>query len=169
MIGSAEMSKEHQKIVPKPLNKAARRSGGERKLKYTYDQVQQALRETAGVRHLAALKLKITRQYLHTLIKRWPGLALVEQSIVEENLDVAEFALLSNVRKGRSADVHFFLKHKGKARGYGDQISFSADGGGATDQNSHGVLVVPARLSVEEWQKLSAAAHGQALPKAKSR
>ena len=43
-------------------------------------------------------------------------------AILDANLDLAESKLMKNILEGKEASVFFFLKTKGKSRGYIEQI-----------------------------------------------
>lgn len=48
--------------------------------------------------------------------------------VLEANLDFAESSLMQNIKKGVSSDIQFYLRSRGKSRGYGDmQVNFNAE------------------------------------------
>jgi hypothetical protein len=87
-------------------------------LKFSPEIVEAALRASAGIRSAAAAKLGCSVSTISNYIARYARLRAVEAEIVEQNLDLAETKLLMAIREGRLPAVIFYLKTKGKGRGY---------------------------------------------------
>ena len=97
---------------------------------YTVRQVADALRATGGIMSRAARKLKDETGLGHynksdmirSYIDRYPELQEVMQDIESRTLDLAESKLIRAMRDEKRRDhlraVCFYLKHKGKVRGY---------------------------------------------------
>ena len=77
-----------------------------------------ALRNSAGMVTYAAKKLKVDYTTLYSWLKKYPVLEKARQDTIEASLDLAETKLLSNVKAGKEASIFFYLKCKGKDRGY---------------------------------------------------
>lgn len=60
----------------------------------------------------------ISRQTYYNWVKRDSDFAQECRDIEERNLDLAEMKLLSAIREGKTAELLFYLKTKGKQRGY---------------------------------------------------
>lgn len=107
-----------------------RQGAGKKKDFYTVRQVADALRATGGIMTRAARLLKDETglgHYGHSdmirgYVERYPELQDVMQDIEERTLDLAESKLVSAMRNEGRKDhlraVCFYLKHKGKGRGY---------------------------------------------------
>ena len=97
-----------------------------RTAKFTHAQIEEALRQGAGVYTVAALRLKCAPNTVKNYVERSAKLKAVCEEIVEMNLDVAESKLLAALSEGNLQAVMFFLRTKGRARGYGDKLEVSA-------------------------------------------
>ena len=86
--------------------------------KYTVRQVAAALRASAGLRSQAAKKLGCVPSTITNYISRHKVLGKVEAEAREATLDLAEDRLIQNIREGKEASIFFYLKCKGKGRGY---------------------------------------------------
>jgi len=108
---------------------------------YTVKQVADALRATGGIMTQAANLLKDATGLGHLnksdmirrYIDQYPELQAVVRSIESETLDLAESKLIAAMnaegRKDHLRAVCFYLKHKGRGRGYvGRQEVTGADG-----------------------------------------
>ena len=89
-----------------------------RRPKFTMAQVADALRASGGIRLSAAKLLQCSRSTITNYIDRSKRLQALEHEIVETNLDIAENALVKGLKDGDKTFVIFFLKTKGKHRGY---------------------------------------------------
>jgi hypothetical protein len=84
----------------------------------TNAQILEALMKSAGIISAAAEQLPICRQAVQNRLRRSPGLRKQADKITEVNLDFAESKLLENIKEGNVASIIFYLKTKGKDRGY---------------------------------------------------
>ncbi len=89
---------------------------GSRRL--TVGQYKKALLLSAGVQTEAAKLLKVTQPAVARAVKKSTILQEVIARCTEETLDIAESELFRAIRAGKSWAVKFYLKHKGKVRGY---------------------------------------------------
>lgn len=86
--------------------------------KFTVDEVEAALRSVGGLYTLAAKKLGCAPNTVANYCKRNKRLQAIQAELVEGLLDEAEGQLILAIRKGNLSAVIFYLKCKGKARGY---------------------------------------------------
>jgi hypothetical protein len=89
-----------------------------RKEKFTAKQVVDVLHKTRGMQGAAAVELECSPGTIRNYAKRYPS---VRQALKDEkdlNLDAAELSLLRAVDRGEGWAVCFFLKTRGKQRGY---------------------------------------------------
>ena len=77
-----------------------------------------ALRVNHGIVSNSAHMAGITRQCHYSWLKKDPNYALAVEDINNIALDTAESALFSNILAGKESSLIFFLKCKGKERGY---------------------------------------------------
>ena len=92
-----------------------------RKSRYTINQVADALRSCGGLQYVAAQKLGCHASQVTRYVQANEELQEALDECVESNLDMTEAALLTNIKKGREASIFFYLKCKGKHRGYVEQ------------------------------------------------
>ena len=98
--------------------------------KFTVEQIAEALKGSAGIRSGAALSLGCSRSTIANYVERHPDLSKIESEIVESNLDRAEFQLLKAITSGNLTAIIFYLKCKGKHRGYLERHQVEGSGGG---------------------------------------
>jgi hypothetical protein len=77
-----------------------------------------ALEKTMGIVSTAAKKTKISRSVHYDWIKEDENYRLQVQSIGDIALDFAESKLMQSINNGSDTATIFFLKTKGKDRGY---------------------------------------------------
>lgn len=80
--------------------------------------VIEALERAGGCQAIAARALNVSRVTMYRYLQRWPVLKELIEEQTELRLDEAEVALRSAVLKGEAWAVCFFLKTRGKQRGY---------------------------------------------------
>lgn len=99
------------------------------KPKFKVEHVEEALRASGGVVSDAAQKVAeaygscspaSVRNYIH----RHKSLQHVVEEVIESNLDAAESALLKAIAQGNMTAVIFYLKTKGRGRGYVERYGF---------------------------------------------
>jgi hypothetical protein len=93
-----------------------------RPLRYTPDQVIDALAETAGIQRIAAQRLGCDRNTVTAYIQRFPEIREALTRIQEGTLDLAEATLIQAIRGGHVGATIYYLKTKGKRRGYTEKI-----------------------------------------------
>jgi len=89
-----------------------------KKERYTVKQVAEALRKSGGLKAVAAEQLGCVPSTITNYISRHKALGKVEVEAREATLDLAEDRLIQNIREGKEAPIFFYLKCKGKGRGY---------------------------------------------------
>jgi hypothetical protein len=97
------------------------------KTKRSKKDVIQALQTCKGLLSLAARTLHVTPQTLWNYRQRWPELEQVIVDAEQEMLDTAELALYSKINAGDAKSIMFFLKTKGKRRGYTERPTAPAE------------------------------------------
>ena len=104
-----------------------------RQQRFTNDQVAEALRSAAGIRNAAATLLDCSPSTVKRYVDRSETLARIESEIVERNLDLAETRLLDAINDGNLTAVMFYLKTKGKHRGYSERHQLEGKDGGPVE------------------------------------
>ena len=100
---------------------------------FTEDQVADALRSTGGIRTNAALLLKCSPSTIKRYIDRSEALARIESEVVEHILDLAESKLVEAINDGNLTAIMFYLKTKGKHRGYTERHQVEGKDGGPVE------------------------------------
>ena len=97
--------------------------------KFDLEHVEEALRESAGILTAAALKLEkaygsCSPRTLRNYLKRHEELREIVADVVENNLDHAESTLLKAILEGNITATIFYLKTKGRDRGYIERLGY---------------------------------------------
>lgn len=88
-----------------------------------------ALEKSLGVVTTAAKSAGIDRQTHYNWMEKDPNYKAAVESIADIALDFAESQLHENMRKGSDAATIFYLKTKGKKRGYVEKSELDISGG----------------------------------------
>lgn len=88
-----------------------------------------ALEKSLGVVTEAAKSAKIDRQTHYNWMEKDPDYKAAVESIADIALDFAESQLHENMRRGSDAATIFYLKTKGKRRGYVEKTEVEHSGG----------------------------------------
>ncbi len=100
-------------------DKLDRQKGGRApKHRVTNEQIAKALTKSRGIIVYAAQMLNVSRQTVYSRMSRSLELKALANEIVERNLDFTERQLFSAIHKGNVTAMIFYLKCKGKHRGY---------------------------------------------------
>lgn len=101
---------------------------------YSDDQIIDALQKTEGNISAAARALGASRVTIHKRINDSEEVKREYDSVNEASLDEAENELMALVKSGDFRAIKFYLRTKGRTRGYGDQLDVTT--GGETIQGS---------------------------------
>ena len=99
------------------------------KNKYTEEQIKDALNKAGGFISIACKSLNCTRKTIYNYMDKYPVLKEVVVDIREQYLDIAEAALINNVKEGKSGDIKYFLSTQGKKRGYVEKSELDVTSG----------------------------------------
>ena len=119
-----------------------------KQMRVTNEQVEAALQATCGFLALAAQRLGCSYKTVYRRVKASPRLQEALQEIADKNLDLAEAALTKAIRNGESWAVCFYLKCKGKHRGYVERTEVTGRDGGPIEHSAM------EKLSDEELDKI---------------
>ena len=84
----------------------------------------QAVTEAGGTLTTAARKLGCARCTVHEYLQRYPALKDVLSEARESSVDLAESKLMEAIEAGNITAIIFFLKTRGKSRGYSERSEF---------------------------------------------
>ena len=101
-----------------PLKKGGRRG------EFTKAQVENALTEANGFVTSAAKRLGCNPKTVYRYMERYPSLKEVLADAREDALDLAESKLMKAINEGNLTAIIFFLKTRGKSRGYSERRQF---------------------------------------------
>ena len=102
--------------------KAAGQNGHPKKgLKYSDEDIIAVLNSAGGIISTAAKKLGCARQTIYNRIESSKTVATAREEIDASNIDLAEDQLLTAIKEGHLTAVIFYLKTKGKHRGYSER------------------------------------------------
>tara|TARA_R110002020_G_scaffold130044_1_gene291051 strand:+ start:1430 stop:1786 length:357 start_codon:yes stop_codon:yes gene_type:complete len=88
------------------------------KERFTVNQMKEALEKAGGFLSVAAEMLGCTRKTIYNYLDRYSELKEVCEDIREKYLDLGENELIKKIKKGSTPELIFFLKTRGKHRGY---------------------------------------------------
>jgi hypothetical protein len=86
-----------------------------------------ALEKSLGVITPACEEVGISRNQFYKYYNSDDVFKQAVDSINEITLDFAENQLLKKIREGSEKSIIFYMKHKGRKRGYDDKIQIEAD------------------------------------------
>lgn len=98
-------------------------------LKYTADEMIEAIKKNNGILAKAAQALGCNRQTVANYIERYATVKAAYEEANETNIDFVESKLMQNISAGDTTAIIFFLKTKAKNRGYVERQEITgADG-----------------------------------------
>ena len=112
----------------------------------TVEEYAEALRTAKGFRTQAAELLGVSHQAVSERIKNSKALQKIDEELKEELLDFAESKLLKAIKNDASWAICFFLKCKGKKRGYVERQEVEQIGG---------IKTAPEKLTLKNLSKLN--------------
>lgn len=115
--------------------------------RYKPDVIEAALRASGGIYSLAAVKIGCAPNTVKNYVERYPELQESLAEILFSNLDIAEAELLKSIQNGNMTAIIFYLKTKGKHRGYSEKYVVS----GPND----GPIAISHGLELGDLRKLS--------------
>ena len=84
----------------------------------TVAQIIQAVHETKGMIYLAAERLGCSGENITQRAKKTPAIAEAIARETERSVDITELQLIKQINEGNTTAMIFYLKTKGKQRGY---------------------------------------------------
>jgi hypothetical protein len=93
----------------------------ERKTESNKKKLLEALEETLGIVTDACRKAKVSRSQYYEWLKTDSEFKAAVDDIQELQMDFVESMLLKNIKKGKEQSILFYLRTKGKKRGYSEE------------------------------------------------
>jgi predicted transcriptional regulator len=100
-----------------------------RKPRFTVEQIEHALRESAGLQYVAANLLRCAPSTVTSYVQSSKRLQRVIEECQQGVLDLAEGKIVEKIRDGDLTAIIFYLKTKGKNRGYTERQEHSGPDG----------------------------------------
>jgi hypothetical protein len=119
------------------------------------DRVIEALRESGGIKAVAAKNLRVSRITLYRFIKANPDLLEAINEIDEEMKDLVEGKMLTAIRNDDPQMIRFFLERRARDRGYGIRQEVTGPNGGPVEIETRTIDV--SKLTFEQQKALLAA------------
>lgn len=98
--------------------------------RFTAEEVAKAIEQSKGILAVAARSLSCNRRTVDNYIKRYPTVKNAYDEANETTIDFVESKLLKNIDDGDTTSIIFFLKTKGKNRGYVERQEITGAEGG---------------------------------------
>jgi hypothetical protein len=98
---------------------------------FTYEQLEKAFRAALGIKAQVAKILGCSYKTINNYAVKYPQLDEIRDEMLQQMLDNAELKLQKKISENNLSAVIFFLKTKGKNRGYTERIENTGKEGGA--------------------------------------
>ncbi len=82
----------------------------------------EALAKTKGIIATACKSVNVSRRTFYNWKEEDPEFAEAVEEIMENQIDTVESKLIDNIESGDTTAIIFYLKTKGRKRGYGDKL-----------------------------------------------
>jgi len=105
-------------------------SNKSRPARATDTEIEEAIRKTGGLFALAAQRVGVSASTITRRVAKSARLQEAAREATDRQLDLAESALMKAIEAGESWAVCFFLKCKGKGRGYIERQEITGRNGG---------------------------------------
>lgn len=128
--------------------------------RYTATQVAQALAETKGMVYLAAKRLGCSHTTVYNYIEKYATVKDAWDSANGEMGDITELKLYQAVQDGQPWAVAFYLKTKGKSRGYTERMEVMLEER-LKQELSDALNQLERSLPAEEYQRVLAILAGK--------
>jgi hypothetical protein len=92
------------------------------------EKLLEALRKSLGIVTPACKEVGISRNQFYNYYNTDPDFRALVDDIDEITIDFVENQLLKNIKEGDRTSIMFFMKYKGKRRGYSDSVNVNLSG-----------------------------------------
>jgi predicted house-cleaning noncanonical NTP pyrophosphatase (MazG superfamily) len=98
------------------------------KQKDTKNKLIKAFKECMGIIKCACEKVGTTRQNFNTHYRKDEEFKKAIDDILEEQIDYVESKMLNGIEKGNDKLIQFYLRTRGKHRGWGESTDITSNG-----------------------------------------
>lgn len=130
------------------------------KRRYTMKHVCDAITRAHGITSLAAQELGCSPNTVRGYISRYPTVAASKHQATEGMLDIAEAKLFQAIANGEAWGVIFYLKCKGKQRGYIERQEITGADGSPVVGPTNILIVAPNGEKIALGQYIKALGSG---------
>jgi hypothetical protein len=92
------------------------------------EKLLEALKKSLGIVTPACKEVGISRNQFYIYYNTDPDFKSAVDDIDEITIDFVENQLLKSIKSGDRASIMFFMKYKGKKRGYSDSVNVNLSG-----------------------------------------
>ena len=114
--------------MTRKVTKVAERRPFVKPHRYTIEQMCEALHKAHGVQTLAAQFLGCERRTVERYMAKFPAVKQAHDEAPERVTDIAEGHVINAVIRGDLEQSRWWLKTKGRSRGYGDVVKTEVSG-----------------------------------------
>lgn len=93
----------------------------------------QALEKSLGIVHTACKEAGVGRDTFYRYLKDDPDFKKKVDELEDVTLDFVENQLLKKIKDGSERSILFYMKYKGRKRGYTDSLDITSDGKSITE------------------------------------
>ena len=93
----------------------------------------EALEKSLGIVTPACKEVGVSRETFYRYYREDEDFKKVVDDINEITLDFAENQLLSKIKEGSERSILFYMKYRGRKRGYTDSLDITSDGKSITE------------------------------------
>lgn len=97
------------------------------------EKVLEALEKHLGLVTPACKEVDITRQTFYRWLSEDPDFKLKVDEVYDIQGDFVENQLFKKIKEGSERSILFYMRYKGKKRGYNDSIDITSDGKSITE------------------------------------
>jgi hypothetical protein len=119
--------------------------------RYTNEQIIDALKKARGMVYVAARTLGCNHNTIYNRMRQSPEVRLAAEYTSGITTDIAELKLFEAIERGEPWAVAFYLKTKGKDRGYTERREVSGPEGGSIVIDSKNLEA--AQNQLDEWRQ----------------
>ncbi len=120
----------------------------------TVERIACALKDCGGFQSITARYLGTTPSVIIKWVNKSPTLQGIITDMKERYLDVAEGKVLEAINNGDRNMLKWYLSYQGRDRGYRSETNLNLKGK-LDHRVVGGVLMMPAKVSMNEWKQLS--------------
>lgn len=136
-----------------------------KKNRYSVKTVAEALKQSRGFISTTAKKLGCSHQTVKNYLTRYKSLQSIANEENEKLLDIAENKLFEQIKEGNITGIIFYLKTKGKHRGYVERIDANFQGtmGLTLSREEQNILLMAKEIKSKPFKEIEKEARNLGL------